>query len=382
MKIDLPSDISQLLGGLSPLDFLRRYWHKKPLLIRRAIPGFKSPLSKSALFRLAGRDDVESRRVSRRGRTWSLEPGPLTPARLRAPPAREWTLLVQGVDLRHAGASEVLHRFDFIPAARLDDLMISYAVDGGGVGPHFDSYDVFLLQAHGRRRWRVSTQRDKTLVTGAPLKILRNFQPEHEYLLEPGDMLYLPPGCAHEGVAVGESMTCSIGFRAPSATELARGMLEHLADTIERKGMYADPMLRPTPTRAHLDDAFVRQAARLIGALRPSREQVAEYLGRTLSEPKPNVIFDVPLVRLTRVAFVRAVERRGLKLDLRSRMLHRGPRVYINGDAVSASSAGLAHMSGLADGRRLGPQGRLTAGAVDLFYAWYTYGWLHPGDES
>ena len=289
---------------------------------------------------------------------------------------------MQGVDLHHAGASALLHRFDFIPAARLDDLMISYAVDGGGVGPHFDSYDVFLLQAHGRRRWRISTQRDKTLVAGAPLKILRDFRPRHEYLLEPGDMLYLPPGCAHEGVAVGECMTCSIGFRAPSATELARGMLEHLADTVERKGMYADPMLRPTATPAHLDDAFVNQAARLIGALRPSRDQVAEYLGRSLSEPKPNVIFHAPAARLSRTAFVRALERGGLMLDIRSRMLHRASRIYINGDVVSASGAGLANISELADKRLLGPECRLSAGTADLFYAWYTYGWLHPGDES
>ncbi|MBL8383496.1 MAG: cupin domain-containing protein [Burkholderiales bacterium] len=377
MKNALPSDISQLLGGYSADRFLARYWHKRPLLVRRAIPGFRPLLTRAQLFALAGRDDVESRLVSRvRGR-FRLEHGPFAARALRRGTAPPWTLLVQGVNLHHAGADALLQRFGFVPSARLDDLMISWATDGGGVGPHFDSYDVFLLQAHGRRRWRISTQRDRALVPGAPLRILRDFRPGEEWVLEPGDMLYLPPGCAHDGVALGECMTYSIGFRAPSAQELTRGYLEHLADHLQRPGMYADPDLRATRAPARVPERYVERAMRLIGTLRPTRESVAAFLGAYLSEPKASVFFDPPAAPLARARFARAAAARGVRLDPRTRMLHRGRALYVNGDtfADAASPA----LTALADARRLAP-GPLPAGRdLDLLYAWYTHGWLHPG---
>ncbi len=379
MKNELPSDISQLLGGYSPDRFLALYWHKKPLLIRRAMPGLKPVVSKAELFSLAGRDEVESRMVARKGRAWSLKQGPFTMREMRAPRADRWTLLVQGVNLHCIEADELLRRFSFIPAARLDDLMVSWASDGGGVGPHFDSYDVFLLQASGRRRWRISMQRDHALLAGAPLKILRNFRHSEEYLLEAGDMLYLPPGCAHDGVAVGECMTYSIGFRAPSAQELARGLLEHLADSTERAGMFADPGLRPAKRNALLDDAYVNQAARLIGRLQPTRAQVADFLGRYLSEPKSNVFFDAPEPSLTRPAFSRAAARHGVWLDPKSRMLHRANTIYVNGEAVTP---GLPLLRQLADARRLEAGAAPNAAALNLLYLWYTHGWLHPGRRT
>ena len=270
MKTHLPSDLHQLLGGLAPGAFLSGWWQKKPLLIRNAMPGFKPMISKADLFALAKQDEVESRLVSRRGKLWQLDHGPFRARDLKRDAEEKWSLLVQGVNLHSATADALLRRFNFIPYVRLDDLMISYANDGGGVGPHFDSYDVFLLQAHGRRRWRVSMQQDKTLLPNAPLKILKNFKSTMEWTLEPGDMLYLPPGCAHDGVAMGECMTYSIGFRAPSAPELARGFLEHLAETVVRQGFYADAGLKPAARPALLDDAYVEHAARLAGNLKPS----------------------------------------------------------------------------------------------------------------
>ncbi len=377
MKNELPSDISQLLGGYSPDRFLKLFWHKKPLLIRRAIPAMQAPLvSKAELFALAARDTVESRRVARSGRRWTLEQGPFSARELRTRKAYPWTLLVQGVNLHHAAADELLRRFAFIPAARQDDLMISWASDGGGVGPHFDSYDVFLLQAKGRRRWRISMQTDRSLVTGAPLKILRKFQPEHEFVLEPGDMLYLPPGCAHEGVALGECMTWSIGFRAPSAQELARGLLEHLADTILRSGMYADPDLRPARASALIDDSYVAQAMRLIGRVQPRREEVAGFLGVYLSEPKANVFFDAPAAPLGKAGFARTIAGLGVRLDSKTRMLHRANSLYINGEAVLPASALLRR---LADARCLESLPAANAEETGLLYAWYTHGWLHTG---
>src|SRR4051812_23589815 len=197
-----------LLGDITPAQFLAEYWHKKPLLIRQAIPGFKPLLKFEALAALAAKDHVESRLITHFDGSWDMQNGPLStfPSREQ----KQWTMLVQGANLYDAGADALLRQFRFIPDARLDDLMISYATDGGGVGPHFDSYDVFLLQAHGRRRWRIGAQKDLSLAEGMPLKILRDFRPEQEFVLEPGDMLYLPPHYAHDGAALGECMTCSI----------------------------------------------------------------------------------------------------------------------------------------------------------------------------
>ncbi|GAC1604668.1 MAG: hypothetical protein NVS3B2_10390 [Ramlibacter sp.] len=232
-----------LLGGMSPQRFMQRHWQKKPLLVRGAVPGLRPLLDRSALFALAARDDVESRLVVRAGTRWKMRRGPLPRRALPPLSQRDWTLLVQGVDLHDEAAHRLLSRFRFVPDARLDDLMISWASDGGGVGPHVDSYDVFLLQAQGRRRWRIGRQRDMSLQDGVPLKILANFEPQEDYLLEAGDMLYLPPGYAHDGSAEGECQTYSIGFRAPARGELARELLQRLAenaDDVAGSALYRD----------------------------------------------------------------------------------------------------------------------------------------------
>ena len=253
MKIHLPLT---LLGGLSPADFMRRYWQRKPLLIRQAIPGFKPPLNIAALKKLARRDDVESRLIWREDGAWQMEQGPF--ARLPKAAEPDWTLLVQSVDLHSDAASALLQQFRFIPDARLDDIMISVASDGGGVGPHFDSYDVFLLQAAGRRRWRYGRQQDLSLQPGLPLKILSQFTPEHDVVLEPGDMLYLPPHAAHDGIAVGDDcMTISIGFRAPTQAALARGLLEAAADqAMARVGLLGGPYGEPPLPGPRLDALY------------------------------------------------------------------------------------------------------------------------------
>ncbi|MBL8377949.1 MAG: cupin domain-containing protein [Burkholderiales bacterium] len=375
----LPCDTWQLLGGLSPAQFMSRYWQRKPLLIRNSLPALPAGLTRARMFQLAGRDDAESRIVSRVRRRWSLEHGPFPASALRA---REtpWTLLVQGVNLFDPAADAILRRFDFIPQTRLDDLMVSWATDQGGVGPHFDSYDVFLLQLAGRRRWRLSRQKDRRLDARAPLKILAGFRPQEEHVLDPGDMLYLPPGFAHEGVAIGECMTASIGFRAASATELARGVLEGLADTIARPGHFTDPGRRPTAHPGLIDDFQVDETLRLIGDLRPTRSQVLRHIGTSLSEPKPQVVFDAPHPRLSAAAFAQAVRRHGIRLDLRTGMLYRGTSVFINGEAHGLPRAASA-LRQLADRRSLPAGSALGAAAGTLIYAWYTHGWLHPGEH-
>lgn len=383
MKIILPSDLHQLLGGLSPSAFLKHYWQQKPLLIRRAMPGFTPPVTRAELFELARRGEVESRVVSRRRGAWTLEHGPFSRTQLRRSQDQKWTLLVQGVNLHSRDADAMLNRFDFVPRARLDDLMISWASDGGGVGPHFDSYDVFLLQATGTRRWRISQQHDRGIIPGMPLKILKSFKAQEEYLLEPGDMLYLPPGVAHDGVAIGECMTCSIGFRAPAAAELARGFLEYLADREDRPGMYADPGLAPARDAALIDDALVRRAARLAWPKRPTRAAFEDFLGRHLTEPKAQVMFDPPESPLARRRFGPVMARRGVALNLQTQMLHRGKHVYINGEAqtLPAAPAARAQVLELARRRALAVAAPAAA-ALEMIYAWYQYGWLQLREEA
>ena len=279
-----------LLGGISPAQFMRRYWQKKPLLVRGAVSDWKKlqlPLPRAQLFELAGQEGVESRLLQLKNGAWSVKHGPFSRRQIPSLKTEDWTLLVQGVDLHNQAAHELLQRFAFVPAARLDDLMISYATDGGGVGPHFDNYDVFLLQAHGKRRWRIGRQKDKTLRPGLPLKILAAFEPEEEHVLEPGDMLYLPPGWAHDGIAVGECMTYSIGFRSPNGAQLAHEVLQRMAEGAadEEGAIYRDAqqpaVAGPGAIPAELQD-FARQAVQRALA-QPQALECA--LGEALTEP-------------------------------------------------------------------------------------------------
>lgn len=361
-----------LLGGLTPDQFMKRHWQKKPLLVRQAIPGFQPLLARKELFELAARDEVESRLVARQGRAWRLQRGPF--ARRALPPLAQpdWTLLVQGVDLHHAGAHALLHGFSFVPAARLDDLMISYASDGGGVGPHFDSYDVFLLQAQGRRRWRIGRQDDFTLQDGVPLKILRNFRPEQEWVLEPGDMLYLPPRYAHDGVAEGECQTYSIGFRAPNRAELARELLQRIADEAGElpERLYRDPAQPATDAPGAIPAGLRAFAQEALAAALKDASALDRALGEYLTEPKANVWFEA-------AAAPRRL--RGVVLDPRTRMLHDARHVFVNGESWRAGGRDAALMRRLADRRRL--EASELAGASEaaraLLLAWCEAGWMH-----
>ena len=220
-----------LLGGLTARAFLREHWQKRPLLVRGAVPDATDIVDRDGVIDAACRDEVPSRLVTNTRGRWDVRHGPFRKRDLANLPARNWSLLVQDMNHLLPAADALMREFAFLPLARLDDVMVSLAPPGGGVGAHSDSYDVFLLQARGRRRWRVSVQTDLALTPDAPLKLLKRFAPSDEWILEPGDMLYLPPDHAHEGVALDECITCSIGFRAPCAQELAQGFLDHLRDT-------------------------------------------------------------------------------------------------------------------------------------------------------
>jgi 50S ribosomal protein L16 3-hydroxylase len=333
----------------------------------------------------------------RRGR-WTLARGPLAPDALPGPRQRDWTLLVQGVDMHDDAAHALLARFRFVPDARLDDLMISWAAPGGGVGPHVDSYDVFLLQAEGRRRWRIAPPGPVRLDERAPLKILADFVPSETWVLEPGDMLYLPPGWAHEGTAVdGPCMTCSVGFRAPSRLEVLRAFLADCADdpggTDPRYGDRGSP---PTAQPGRLPQAMADTLGGWLAGWRPPAARIDDFLGRYLTEPKPQVWFEPPGRVAAQPAWWRAAQARGVVLDRRSRMAWRGRRIFLNGESFDGAGDA-TRLRRLAEARRLAPASLAPVDAGSRLAArlreWHEAGWLHlgprvarapgaPGDQS
>ena len=365
-----------LLGGLSPRAFMRRHWHKRPLLIRAAVDVSRPLVDRAALFALAARDDVEARAVELRKTGWHLRHGPFERGALPPFSRAGWSLLVQGLDLQLDAAHELLARFRFVPDARLDDVMVSWASDGGGVGPHFDSYDVFLLQLQGRRRWRIGRLADPELLADVPLKILANFEAEEEFLLEPGDMLYLPPRWAHDGVAEGECLTASIGFRAPTRSELARALIERMLDDEEDDAVpdesprFRDPTQTATASPADIPARLQGFAADAVARRLRDADAIAIALGEWLTEPKPNVWFEPGSA---------PVPGHALKLDRRTRMMFDARHVFINGESWRAAGADARLLRALADARGLEPRAwaRASSGARELIERWCRDGWVH-----
>ncbi len=368
MQIDLPTP---MLAGLSPVQFMRRHWQKKPLLVRQAFVGATPPATLKALAALAARDDVESRLVTAFDGNWQLKHGPI--ARLPAMSKPGWTLLVQGLDQHLAEARALLDLFRFVPDARLDDFMLSVASDGGGVGPHFDSYDVFLIQLAGQRRWRIGAQRDAVLRDDVPLKIIANFKPEEEHVLEAGDMLYLPPGWAHDGVAVGAGcVTGSVGFRASTGEALAAELLPRLFDDVDEGGkLYADPRQEASTEPARVPAALLEFARRAVEAAVQRPLALERALGEALTEPKAQVWFEPGEVLPSGVAAA---------LDRRSRMLYDESHVFLNGESFRAGGRDAALMRNFADRRVLSAAEveRLSPDARELLDQWTEDGWVQP----
>jgi 50S ribosomal protein L16 3-hydroxylase len=362
-----------LLAGQSPRQFMRAHWQKRPLVVRRAMSADCVPLSRAQLFALASREDVESRLIVRHGKRWTVRHGPVPRRALPSLRQPGWTLLVQGVDLHVEAAHRLLSSFRFVPDARLDDVMVSYATADGGVGPHYDSYDVFLLQLQGRRRWRAGPVLDASLRPDAPLKLLRRFEPDDEWLLEPGDMLYLPPRWAHDGVAEDECMTCSIGFRAPARIELARDVLQRLVDGVQAPDgdhLYADPKQPATAQPGLIPPALRSFARRSVRRLLRDPAELERALGELMSEPKPRVVFE---------AGAAMSADSDVCLDRRTRMMYDARHVYINGEAYRAAGRDRRLMRRLCDRRRLAAAevSGLSAQARAQLYEWAQAGWMH-----
>lgn len=370
--------IPTLLGGLTVNEFLRDYWQKRPLLIRQALPAFKGLLEPRQLVYLACAEDVQARLVTQRSGKFSLQQAPFEPEDFEKLGKTKWTVLVQGVNHHLPQAAELLKRFSFIPHARLDDLMVSYAPKGGGVGPHFDSYDVFLLQGLGHRRWQISSQADRTLIEGAPLRILRDFRIEQEWVLEPGDMLYLPPHYAHNGIAEDDCMTYSIGFRTPAYQELAEQFLVYLQDRIEVQGMYADPDLRTQKHPSEIRPAMLLQVEQAIKKVRWNKEDIANFFGCYMSEPKPHVFFDAPDSPVSEAKFRQAIQKYGVQLDLKSQMLCHSGWIFMNGEAYQPDRRDYPLLRDLADERASPALTSCQSGSIKLLYQWYLDGYISP----
>lgn len=366
-----------LLNGLTPTQFMSEYWQKKPLLIRGAIPGFQGLLSPEELAGLACETDVPSRLIQYDAahgagqQGWQVVSGPFDEADFEALPAQGWTLLVQGVNHVLPEAQALLSLFSFIPTARLDDVMVSYAPTGGGVGPHIDSYDVFLLQGAGKRRWSISEQSDLRLIPDAPLRILSDFVSEQEWVLEPGDMLYLPPRVAHWGVAVDdECMTYSIGFRSPSARELAIEFLDACRQEGLPDELYRDPELRPVTDAAAISDDMVHGVAEMLQRLSWQPALLGPFLARYFTEPKSYVVF-MPNRQLSLEKFSQRLFKKGVMLDLQTQMLHWQGCYFMNGEAVDLPAVSAQMLNILANSRQL------TAEVCKTELTQKEYVWLH-----
>ena len=368
-----------LLGGLKPSEFLRDYWQKKPLLIRQAIPNFKGLMSPNDLAGLACEDDVQARIIARKKDKWRVKSGPFDDDDFAKLPAPDWTLLVQSVNHHLPEAAALLALFNFIPHARLDDLMVSYAPDGGGVGAHFDSYDVFLLQGCGQRKWQISAQTDLAL-QDAPIKILKNFKPEQEWILSAGDMLYLPPHYAHCGTAVGDDcMTYSIGFRAPKTQELMHEFLHYLQDNIASEGLYSDPNLTLQTHPAEISENMLEKVSEMLQKITWDKENVADFLGKYLTEPKPDVVFE-PAHKISKADFINKLAKKSLRLNVKSQMLFYENNFYLNGEKLGVISALLTEMRSLADKKRLQTpalEANSHAGLGDVLYEAFLAGFIN-----
>ncbi len=286
----MPFEINPL-GDLSPQQFLKEYWQKKPLVIRQAFPDFQCPITAEELAGLSCDDDVNSRIIMEKHGEHPWQPifGPMDDDTFASLPETHWTLAINDLEKIVPELAWLPDLFRFIPDWRFDDLMSSYAADQGSVGPHFDLYDVFIIQGSGRRRWQISTAdvTEDNQVEGTPLRIQKNFEAEEEWILEPGDMIYIPPNVSHHGVSLGESISFSVGYRAVSHADLLNDFIAHITQQLSPKLTYQDADLQ---TQAHSSEITPQAIARVKNIfseyLSSEHEEISRWFGRYMSDPK------------------------------------------------------------------------------------------------
>ena len=282
---------SSPFGDISVETFLQEYWQKKPLLIRNAFPDMEAPVGADELAGLACEEDVEARLVIQgpEDDQWELKHGPFNEDTFAALPEDNWTLLVQAVDHWVPEANDIVEQFRFIPNWRYDDLMVSFASQGGGVGPHYDNYDVFLIQTQGKRRWEVGGFFDQNSPRrpDMPVMIIPDWEAENTWVLEPGDMLYIPPQVGHNGVSESDDcMTYSVGFRAPSHAEILRSFTDFVGEKLTSESRYTDPDLKLQDNPGQIEADSLQQVRDIFNQYLNDDAQLSKWLGEFVTDPK------------------------------------------------------------------------------------------------
>ncbi len=350
-----------ITGKSGAAAFLKRYWQKRPLLIKGAFPAFDDPITPEELAGLACEPEVDARLVFTKSKTWELKSGPFRERDFTTLPDKNWTLLVQAVDQWVPEVRDLLKSVTFIPSWRVDDVMISYATPNGGVGPHFDYYDVFLVQGLGSRIWKTGqrcSERD-LLRTGSGLKLLKEFHTDQEWLLEPGDVLYVPPGIAHWGVSRDNSLCYSIGFRAPSLGDMLLGYGDFIADKVPADQRFTDPLRKQPLRNGEIDSASLQQARAMVSNALSDAGAFDRWFGCQMTEPKNAALIDSP----RKVPDLRK-DKLTLMLNPASRLAWQaqGKRLLVFADGVCIETARSALMLKLV--QALAQPGTVIAGAT------------------
>ena len=352
MRLDRKNHI---LGKISNDVFLKKYWQKKPLLIRDAIKNFKSPITEKDLFRIAQNENAISRLIEFKRGIWQVKYGPFKKLDLPKKINTPWTILVQNMNHHLPFAESFLNLFKFIPYARLDDLMVSFATKKGSVGPHFDSYDVFLFQAKGEREWKISEQKKFSLDKKSAIKIITNFKVKNTWVLKPGDLLYLPPNVGHWGVSQSDDcLTYSIGFRAPGTFEIQSKFLDFIQDNLitNKNDLYRDPNLNLQKNPAEINLNMIKKIQQIVNQLRWNAKSINTFIGQLLTEPIEGAVFETSKP-LTLEIFKKDLIRKPLKLNPKTRMLFIKNNFYINGELIETDKKSVVHLKQLANDRQI-----------------------------
>jgi len=352
MRLDRKNHI---LGKISNDVFLKKYWQKKPLLIRDAIKNFKSPITEKDLFRIAQNENAISRLIEFKRGIWQVKYGPFKKLDLPKKINTPWTILVQNMNHHLPFAESFLNLFKFIPYARLDDLMVSFATKKGSVGPHFDSYDVFLFQAKGEREWKISEQKKFSLDKKSAIKIITNFKVKNTWVLKPGDLLYLPPNVGHWGVSQSDDcLTYSIGFRAPGAFEIQSKFLDFIQDNLitNKNDLYRDPNLNLQKNPAEINSNMIKKIQRIVNQLRWNTNSINNFIGQLLTEPIEGAVFETSK-SMTAEVFIKDLIKKPLKLNPKTRMLFIKNNFFINGELIEADKKSIMYLKQLANDREI-----------------------------
>jgi len=352
MRLDRKNHI---LGKISNDVFLKKYWQKKPLLIRDAIKNFKSPITEKDLFRIAQNENAISRLIEFKRGIWQVKYGPFKKLDLPKKINTPWTILVQNMNHHLPFAESFLNLFKFIPYARLDDLMVSFATKKGSVGPHFDSYDVFLFQAKGEREWKISEQKKFSLDKKSAIKIITNFKVKNTWVLKPGDLLYLPPNVGHWGVSQSDDcLTYSIGFRAPGTFEIQSKFLDFIQDNLitNKNDLYRDPNLNLQKNPAEINSNMIKKIQRIVNQLRWNTNAIYNFIGQLLTEPIEGAVFETSK-SMTAEVFIKDLIKKPLKLNPKTRMLFIKNNFFINGELIEADKKSIMYLKQLANDREI-----------------------------